>query len=82
MSPGVLLSSGYIAGGAIAGLLIAFMALLPNERVDIPRLLRMEERLPDWWHAAYGPEYLALGMFALLLICLFVVGLRKQRNTK
>jgi uncharacterized oligopeptide transporter (OPT) family protein len=25
-SPGVLLASGYIAGGAIAGILIAFMA--------------------------------------------------------
>jgi putative OPT family oligopeptide transporter len=38
-SPGVLMASGYIAGGAIAGILIAFMAGVPfmaafNERLD------------------------------------------------
>ena len=38
-SPGVLMASGYIAGGAIAGILIAFMAGVPfmqgfNEKLD------------------------------------------------
>jgi putative OPT family oligopeptide transporter len=38
-SPGVLMASGYIAGGAIAGILIAFMAGVPfmaafNDRLD------------------------------------------------
>src|SRR5687768_30644 len=38
-SPGVLMASGYIAGGAIAGIIIAFLAGVPamagfNERVD------------------------------------------------
>ncbi len=38
-SPGVLMASGYIAGGAIAGILIAFMAGVPfmadfNDKID------------------------------------------------
>src|SRR3954462_5828695 len=38
-SPGVLMASGYIAGGAIAGILIAFVAGVPfmqglNEKLD------------------------------------------------
>src|SRR5205085_3174153 len=38
-SPGVLMASGYIAGGAIAGILIAFMAGVPamasfNDKLD------------------------------------------------
>ena len=30
MSPGVLLSSGYIAGGSIAGVVVAFFEFIPN----------------------------------------------------
>lgn len=77
MSPGVLLSSGYIAGGAIAGVLIAFFAFFGerfNQWLAVDRLFRPS------WRTAHGPELLALGMFSLLILCLFVVGLRKQRN--
>ena len=35
MSPGVLLSSGYIAGGAIAGVLVAFFGFLPDKLLAI-----------------------------------------------
>ncbi|MBI4424384.1 MAG: oligopeptide transporter, OPT family [Elusimicrobia bacterium] len=40
MSPGVLLSSGYIAGGAIAGIVIALFSLSPSlvERLDFSAL--------------------------------------------
>jgi putative OPT family oligopeptide transporter len=69
-SPGVLLSSGYIAGGAIAGILIAFVAgVLGN----------MDSSLTNW-AAAHNPFYggprsdaLALIPFALLALFLYLV---------
>jgi hypothetical protein len=42
-SPGTLLSSGYIAGGAIAGVLIAFLEIASDgawtRAIDIPEML-------------------------------------------
>jgi putative OPT family oligopeptide transporter len=69
-SPGVLLSSGYIAGGAIAGILIAFVA---------GAMSRMDSSLTNW-AAAHNPFYggrhadaLALIPFALLALFLYLV---------
>ncbi|MEP7314717.1 MAG: oligopeptide transporter, OPT family [Pseudomonadota bacterium] len=69
--PGVLLASGYIAGGAIAGILIAFMAgLLGDFDSSLQR-----------WAAANNPAFngpyadlLALGPFAVLVLLLWLVG--------
>jgi hypothetical protein len=70
-SPGVLLASGYIAGGAIAGIIIAFMmGVLPNTDAKL-----------DSWSSAHNPFYggpnadwLALIPFAVLGIFLYLVG--------
>jgi uncharacterized oligopeptide transporter (OPT) family protein len=70
-SPGVLLASGYIAGGAIAGILIAFMSgALGNVDAAITN-----------WAQAHNPFYagdyadlLALIPFALITGWLFAVG--------
>ncbi len=40
-SPGVLLASGYIAGGALAGIVIAFMA-------GVPSLVGISRRIEEW----------------------------------
>ena len=40
-SPGVLLASGYIAGGALAGIVIAFMA-------GVPSLVGVNRRIEEW----------------------------------
>jgi putative OPT family oligopeptide transporter len=73
-SPGVLLASGYIAGGAIAGILIAFLAGL---------LDRIDARLTNW-AAAHNPLYsgpsadaLALIPFAALTGFLYLVAREK-----
>lgn len=70
-SPGVLMASGYIAGGAIAGIVIAFMA---GVLVDI------NKRLEDW-AGAYNPFYnggnanlLSLIPFAVLCVLLYLTG--------
>jgi putative OPT family oligopeptide transporter len=70
-SPGVLMASGYIAGGAIAGIIIAFMAGV---------LTDTNRRLTGWATAnnAFfdGPysDLLSLIPFAVLTILLYLVG--------
>jgi putative OPT family oligopeptide transporter len=70
-SPGVLLASGYIAGGAIAGILIAFMAGLMGD---------LTQRLTEW-ASQHNPlfegphaDLLALIPFAALVGLLYLVG--------
>ncbi len=73
-SPGVLMASGYIAGGAIAGIIIAFMA---GVLTDVNRGLTE-------WSTANNPFFegpyadaLALIPFALLVVLLYLVGREK-----
>jgi putative OPT family oligopeptide transporter len=63
-SPAVLLSSGYIAGGAIGGILIAVLAIVPgaSRRFDLSR------RLPDAWNASPWPALVAFGAMTLVLL--------------
>jgi putative OPT family oligopeptide transporter len=65
-SPGVLLSSGYIAGGAIGGVLIAFLSFAPATLA----WLAIGERLPIGWQESPWP---ALAMFAVLVVILGLV---------
>lgn len=75
-SPGVLLASGYIAGGAIAGIVIAFLSgALGNVDAAITR-----------WAGTHNPFFagpyadaLSLAPFALLSTWLLWVGGRKAR---
>jgi hypothetical protein len=70
-SGGVLLASGYIAGGAIAGIIIAFMAGVTAS---------FTERITNWSTASNpffgGAHADALSMipFALLIVFLYLVG--------
>lgn len=72
-SPGVLLASGYIAGGALAGIVIAFMAGVPN-------LANVSRRIEEWstannpFFAGANADLLALIPFILLCILLYLVG--------
>lgn len=67
-SPGVLLASGYIAGGALAGIVVAFSAGLFEEYVK-----GIEE-----WSASNNPfmtsDVLALLPFLVLVVILYLVG--------
>jgi putative OPT family oligopeptide transporter len=73
-SPGVLLASGYIAGGAIAGIVIAFLAGV---------LAATDAAISDW-SSAHNPffngaraDLLSLLPFLALLAFLYLVGRRK-----
>ncbi len=80
-SGGVLMASGYIAGGAIAGILIAFMAGLadPNRSGWPSDLAHLNGRIADL--AAHNPfatgpraDWLALLPFAVLVGLLYLTG--------
>jgi uncharacterized oligopeptide transporter (OPT) family protein len=78
-SAGVLLASGYIAGGAIAGIIIAFMAGAFD---------KVDASLTDW-ATAHNPffngpaaDLLALVPFVLLTGFLWAVGREKMLATK
>jgi putative OPT family oligopeptide transporter len=67
-SPAVLLSSGYIAGGAIAGILIAGIAAIPGAG----KLFDVSPYLPAYWNESPWPS---LGAFGIMTAVLFLVGL-------
>ena len=70
-SPGVLLASGYIAGGAIAGIIIAFMAGV-FDRVDAS--LTVWSRAHNPFFEGPASDLLSLIPFALLTALLLLVG--------
>lgn len=64
-SPGVLLASGYIAGGAIAGIVIAFMA----------GVLSNTNRSLEHWAAAHNPFFEGQHSDMLSMIPFLLIGL-------
>ncbi|MBY0459633.1 MAG: hypothetical protein K2V38_20125, partial [Gemmataceae bacterium] len=84
-SPGVLLASGYIAGGTLCGLIVAFFVFLPdgfNEAINLGRHLFGEPTdkgkkvwVPDESGAA---KVAAVVLFGLLGALLLWVGSRKE----
>jgi uncharacterized oligopeptide transporter (OPT) family protein len=66
MSPGVLFSSGYIAGGAIAGIIVAILTMSPK----ISAHLDMSEKLPS----VAGSDLTSVLAFGVLTVLLLLVG--------
>jgi hypothetical protein len=85
-SPAVLLSSGYIAGGAIAAVMISFMNFRPwiLDKIDFaakPVAEGLTNKswfaglLPEWWFESTAPALVAFGVLCLVLL---VVGASKR----
>ena len=71
-SPGVLLASGYIAGGAIAGIIIAFLAGVPGlDWIDTALTKWANEHNPFFNGA--NSDLLSLLPFAVLMVMLYLV---------
>jgi putative OPT family oligopeptide transporter len=71
-SPGVLMASGYIAGGAIAGIIYAFVE-------GVPAMEGFKRQVEAWatgnpFYAGPNADLLALIPFAILLILLYLTG--------
>jgi putative OPT family oligopeptide transporter len=69
-SPAVLLSSGYIAGGSIAGILIALLALAPKGVAN--GIESLGKLLPVGWAESPWPS---LGAFGFMIVVLLLCGL-------
>jgi len=78
-SPGVLLASGYIAGGAIAGIIIALVQGV---------LTRQNTKITQWaekfnpFYAGAQADWLALVPFVLLCGLLYWVGHRASKKSQ
>ncbi len=75
-SPGVLLASGYIAGGAIAGIIIAFLA-------GVPGVNQLDDALHKW-SAAHNPFFHGanadlLSVIPFVLLCGFLYLVAKEK---
>jgi putative OPT family oligopeptide transporter len=73
-SPGVLLASGYIAGGAIAGILIAFLA---GVLTDFDTAIGRWAAANNPFHTGAAADLLALIPFAVITFILWSVGREK-----
>jgi putative OPT family oligopeptide transporter len=69
-SPGVLLASGYIAGGAIAGIIIAFMAGIMG---DFTARITAWSAATNPFFAGPRADLLSLIPFAVLIVVLYLV---------
>jgi uncharacterized oligopeptide transporter (OPT) family protein len=71
-SPGVLMASGYIAGGAIAGIIVAFLAGVPWFTQFNHRLAEAAKNNP--FVEGASADVLALIPFAILIAILYMTG--------
>ena len=79
-SPGVLMASGYIAGGAIAGIIIAFLAGVPAMEGFNARIEAFGEANP--FRNGPSSDLLALIPFVILMILLYLTGREKLLAAK
>jgi putative OPT family oligopeptide transporter len=73
---GVLLSSGYIAGGALAGIVIAFTA---GVLVDVDHALELWSSASNPFYAGANADLLSLLPYALLVGLLVWVGMERHK---
>lgn len=84
-SQGVLLSSGYIAGGTLAGVIFAFLNIPLKERLDqfeawstkhnpfFEKGLSLPFKLP-YWDGTISADLLGMLPFIVLMVVLYLVG--------
>jgi putative OPT family oligopeptide transporter len=67
-SPAVLLSSGLIAGGSIAGILLATLEAPAGWAQSLKSALDLSDRLPEGWLDRLAPSLLAFGLLVAILL--------------
>jgi putative OPT family oligopeptide transporter len=84
-SPGVLLSSGYIAGGTLCGLLYGFLVMAVSTGfLGLPKDFTDQLNLGEHFGEAYGKgesneaKLVALAAFAVLAVILLWIGTRRS----
>lgn len=74
-SPGVLMASGYIAGGAIAGIIIAFIGGAPMMASFNEKIAAFGDKNP--WASGANADILSLIPFVILMTLLYLTGREK-----
>lgn len=74
-SPGVLLSSGYIAGGTLCGLIIGFLLMLLPETF---KTLNLGEHFGKSYESGNAAKLVAVAAFGVLAAVLLAIGSRKE----
>ena len=82
-SPGVLLASGYIAGGTLCGLLFGFLVMAASVHFlylpeDLTEKLNFGEHIRTGWENLPEAKLLAVAAFGVLAAILFVIGRSKS----
>jgi len=74
-SPGVLLASGFIAGGTLAGVIVAFLNLAPTwlEKINVAGIVERTAWLASTWTT--------IAAFGFLMLLLLIFGLRRSTAT-
>lgn len=85
-SPGVLLASGYIAGAALTGIIVALMELVPTLSAIKTRIETWQTANNPFFHGA-SADFLALIPFLVICALLYLVGrdvilAPKSRNSR
>jgi uncharacterized oligopeptide transporter (OPT) family protein len=76
-SPGVLFSSGYIAGGSVAAILIAFIALIPGADKALNFGSHLPASLQESWKAVTESDLTAALSLVPLVAAVIWMGLKK-----
>ncbi len=71
-SPGVLMASGYIAGGSLAGIIVAFMAGVPSLKDFNDKIDNFAKTNP--FSGGANADLLSLLPFVILIILLYMAG--------
>lgn len=82
-SPGVLLASGYIAGGTLCGLLFGFLVMAATAHFlylpeNLPEMLNVGEHFRKGWEELPAAKLVAVAAFGVLGAILFVIGRSKS----
>src|SRR5262249_50128672 len=82
-SPGVLLASGYIAGGTLCGLLYAFLLIAASVQFlglpeNLAEQMNIGEQIHKGWEELPGAKLVAVAAFGVLGLILFLIGRSKS----
>jgi hypothetical protein len=74
-SPGVLMASGYIAGGALAAIVIAILQGVPRQGlIDLNRSIEDWAKVSNPLFGGANADFLSLIPFFVLMVLLYLVG--------
>ena len=79
IAPGNLFATGLVAGGAIAGVIVAILMVIPAVRDNLSKV-NIEPTFVNWF-GDFGYEILGVLFFLFMGFVLYNIGAKKQNDT-